>query len=36
MTPREAFEAGAQRVSVGGALTFVARHAFLEAASRLR
>jgi 2-methylisocitrate lyase-like PEP mutase family enzyme len=31
----EIFAAGAQRVSVGGALTWVARDAFLEAAKRL-
>ena len=35
MTPREAFEAGAQRVSVGGALTWVARDAFAAAARKL-
>jgi 2-methylisocitrate lyase-like PEP mutase family enzyme len=36
LTPADAFAAGAQRVSVGGGLTWVARDAMLEAARRLR
>jgi len=36
LTPREAFDAGAQRVSVGGALTWAARDALVAAASALR
>ena len=36
LTVQQAFEAGAQRVSVGGALTWAARDALIEAANRLR
>jgi 2-methylisocitrate lyase-like PEP mutase family enzyme len=36
LSVREIFDAGAQRVSVGGALTWVARDAFVEAARQLR
>jgi 2-methylisocitrate lyase-like PEP mutase family enzyme len=36
MTARDAFAAGAQRVSVGGALTWVARDALVAAATALR
>jgi 2-methylisocitrate lyase-like PEP mutase family enzyme len=36
LTVQQAFAAGAQRVSVGGALTWAARDALLEAANRLR
>ena len=35
LSVREIFDAGAQRVSVGGALTWVARDAFVEAARQL-
>jgi hypothetical protein len=35
LSVREIFHAGAQRVSVGGALTWVARDAFIEAATEL-
>lgn len=35
LTVRDCFDAGAQRVSVGGRLTWVARDAFVEAATRL-
>ena len=35
LSVREIFDAGAQRVSVGGALTWVARDALVEAAKRL-
>jgi 2-methylisocitrate lyase-like PEP mutase family enzyme len=35
LSVREIFDAGAQRVSVGGALTWVARDAFVEAAKQL-
>jgi 2-methylisocitrate lyase-like PEP mutase family enzyme len=35
LTPAEIFAAGAQRVSVGGALTWVARDAFVAAAKQL-
>jgi 2-methylisocitrate lyase-like PEP mutase family enzyme len=35
LSVREIFHAGAQRVSVGGALTWVARDAFIEAAKEL-
>jgi 2-methylisocitrate lyase-like PEP mutase family enzyme len=35
LSPADIFAAGAQRVSVGGALTWVARDAFVEAAKRL-
>jgi 2-methylisocitrate lyase-like PEP mutase family enzyme len=36
LTVQQAFAAGAQRVSVGGALTWAARDALIEAANRLR
>ena len=36
LTVRDCFDAGAQRVSVGGALTFIARQAFVDAATALR
>jgi 2-methylisocitrate lyase-like PEP mutase family enzyme len=36
LTVQQAFEAGAQRVSVGGALTWVARDALVDAANALR
>jgi 2-methylisocitrate lyase-like PEP mutase family enzyme len=36
LTVRQAFAAGAQRVSVGGALTWVARDALVDAANALR
>lgn len=35
LTVQDCFDAGAQRVSVGGRLTWVARDAFVEAATRL-
>jgi 2-methylisocitrate lyase-like PEP mutase family enzyme len=35
LSPADIFAAGAQRVSVGGALTWVARDAFVDAAKRL-
>jgi 2-methylisocitrate lyase-like PEP mutase family enzyme len=35
LTASEIFEAGAQRISVGGALTWTAVNAFLEAATAI-